>query len=131
MLKFNSDIRYGLRATLYLAKKKDLANVKEISQAEKIPADYLEHLLLKLKQAGILNAKRGQTGGYFIAKNQKNLDLAKIFTALDENLTKIPCQGVCSRKKTCQAKTVWQTIDQNFKASLKNINLSQLIHPVK
>lgn len=131
MLKFNSQIRYGLRAVLYLAKNNQLASIKEISQAENIPADYLEKIMLDLKKSGIVKATRGQAGGYALAKKSKNLDLTTIFNALDKNLTKSPCARSCQKKNTCQARTVWQTIDQNFKSSLKNINLAQLIHPVK
>jgi Rrf2 family protein len=131
MLKFNSQIRYGLRAVLHLAKKNQLASIKEISKAENIPANYLEKIMLDLKKSGIVKATRGQAGGYSLAKKPQDLDLTTIFSALDKNLTKSPCAKFCQKKHTCQAKNVWQIIDQNFKQSLKNINLYQLIHPVK
>jgi len=127
MLKFNSQIRYGLRAVLYLAKNESQASIREISKAENIPADYLEKIMLDLKKSRIVKATRGQTGGYSLAKKSENLNLTQIFSALDKNLSKTPCQGACLLKNTCQAKTVWQTIDQTFKQSLKQIKLSQLI----
>ena len=131
MLKFNSPIRYGLRAVIFLASfdknQKRQFSIREISKAENIPADYLEKIMLSLKKAKIVESTRGKTGGYQLAVKPNKLNLETIFQALDEKLIEKPCQKNCLHKKSCQAKSVWQTIDSAFKTSLKNIKLSQII----
>jgi Rrf2 family protein len=127
MLKFNSQIRYGLRAMIFLANQNKQVNIREISRVENIPHDFLEKIMLKLKNAGIVESIRGQAGGFVLSIKPEKLNLEQIFQALDEKLIVRPCQGVCLNKKNCQAKNVWQTIDQTFKTSLKQIKLSQII----
>ncbi|MDD3773992.1 MAG: Rrf2 family transcriptional regulator [Patescibacteria group bacterium] len=127
MLKFNSQIRYGLRAIIFLAKQKNQLPISKISKAENIPADFLEKIMLNLKNAGIVKSIRGKKGGFQLAIKPSKINLKIVFEALDEKINTAPCQGYCAQKNFCKAKTVWQKIDQNFKKSLKNINLYQLI----
>jgi Rrf2 family cysteine metabolism transcriptional repressor len=61
---------YGLRAMINLADYTDrdnsspLVQIKEISERENIPSKFLEHILLALKKAGLLQSKKGFGGGY-------------------------------------------------------------------
>jgi len=61
---------YGLRAMMRLAefyKSVDpqlRIQIRELSEVENIPLKYLEQILLALKNAGLLNSKKGVHGGY-------------------------------------------------------------------
>lgn len=127
MLKFNAQIRYGLRAIIFLANKNKLTSIKEIAKAEKIPQDFLEKIMLQLKKAKIVDSTRGKNGGFKLIIKPNKINLQTIFQALDKKLIQTPCHGACFKKKTCQAKSIWQTIDQTFKTSLKQVKLSKII----
>ncbi|MGA7607127.1 MAG: Rrf2 family transcriptional regulator, partial [Anaerolineales bacterium] len=64
---------YGLRAMIMLATPGPdghpaVIQIREISEREKIPAKFLEQILLTLKNAGLLHSKMGVGGGYHLAK---------------------------------------------------------------
>jgi hypothetical protein len=65
---------YGLRAMIDIASAQrsqgpndSIIQIKEIAEREKIPAKFLEQILLTLKNAGLLHSKMGVGGGYYLA----------------------------------------------------------------
>lgn len=76
---------YGLRAMIDLAtweadSGNNTAQIKEIATREKIPAKFLEQIMLALKNAGLLNSKMGFGGGYYLAKPASEITLGQIFS---------------------------------------------------
>jgi len=55
--------------------------IAEIAKRKKFP-EFLENILLELKNANILESKKGR-GGYFFAKNPKDVPLATVMRLLD------------------------------------------------
>src|ERR1051326_205670 len=88
---------YGLRAMIILAGTPHsnaplpVVQIKEISEREKIPAKFLEQILLTLKNAGLLHSKMGVGGGYYLAKQPTEITLGQIFRVLDGPLAPIRC----------------------------------------
>ena len=60
--------------------------IKEISAKADIPQNYLEQLLILLRQAGLVNSVRGAYGGYLLAKNANDILIKDILIALEGNL---------------------------------------------
>ena len=73
--------KYGLRALTHLAKKNsdDPVQIILISEAENISQKFLESILLILKKADILKAKKGKGGGYFLAKPPNEITIASVY----------------------------------------------------
>src|SRR5258706_2377443 len=61
---------YGVICALNLAKRTDLGpvNGREIARQERLPADYVEQILLRLRRAGVITSTRGARGGYVLAR---------------------------------------------------------------
>ena len=85
--------QYAFQALMYLAEKgKDQpVLIAEISRKKKIPLKFLENILLELKKAGMLESKKGKGGGYYFAKNPKDIYLATIMRLLDGPISLLPC----------------------------------------
>ncbi|KFL33630.1 MULTISPECIES: Rrf2 family transcriptional regulator [unclassified Sulfurospirillum] len=79
---------YGLSAMyqLFLAKSTKPLQIKEISARAEIPQNYLEQLLILLRQAGLVSSVRGAYGGYLLAKNAEDILIKDILIALEGNL---------------------------------------------
>ncbi|ARU48934.1 RrF2 family transcriptional regulator [Sulfurospirillum diekertiae] len=79
---------YGLSAMyqLFLSKSAKPLQIKEISARAEIPQNYLEQLLILLRQAGLVNSVRGAYGGYLLAKNAQDILIKDILIALEGNL---------------------------------------------
>ena len=79
---------YGLSAMyqLFLSKSNKPLQIKEISARAEIPQNYLEQLLILLRQAGLVTSVRGAYGGYLLAKNAQDILIKDILIALEGNL---------------------------------------------
>ena len=80
---------YGLSAMyqLFLAKTDQPMQIKEISAKAEIPQNYLEQLLILLRQAGLVKSIRGTYGGYILAKNAQEISIKEILIALEGTLS--------------------------------------------
>ncbi len=78
---------------MYLAErgKDQPVLIAEIARKRKIPLKFLENILLELKKAGILDSKKGKGGGYYFAKNPKDVTLATVMRLLDGPIALLPC----------------------------------------
>jgi Rrf2 family protein len=129
-MKFSTNSRYGLRAIIHIAKEKHICSVKEISEAEEIPAKYLEKIILKLSKAGFITATRGASGGYSLAKPASKISVDDIVQTLEKSTSSAPCieHGYnCPRRKKCSTRSVWEKIDQSIHSTLRGITLEELI----
>ena len=63
---------YALRALIDLGlaaeQGRPLVRISELVEKEKLPAKFLEQIFIQLKEAGLIDARRGKTGGYFLAQ---------------------------------------------------------------
>lgn len=77
----------SLRALLALADAPGRwCSVAELARVQELPAARLEQLLLRLRRAGLLEARRGRRGGYRLARPAAELSLAAICSALESGL---------------------------------------------
>src|SRR3954463_8321305 len=69
-MRISAKADYAVRAALELAAAPDTEPVKgeRLSEAQEIPLQFLEHILLELKHARLVRARRGARGGYWLAK---------------------------------------------------------------
>jgi Rrf2 family protein len=85
-----------------------VVQIKEIAVREKIPAKFLEQILLTLKNAGLLHSKMGIGGGYYLAHPPESISLGQIVRILDGPLAPIRCVSQmayepcgCPDEQTC------------------------------
>src|SRR3954468_17562910 len=71
---------YGVICALNLAKRTDLGpvNGREIARQERLPADYVEQILLRLRRAGVITSTRGARGGYVLAKPASEISIRDV-----------------------------------------------------
>ncbi len=88
MLTISSRGWYGLAAMLELAThyQKGPIQIKDIAEAQELPQHYLEQLLGKLRQSGLLKSFRGARGGYCLAKSPLTIKVLDILICLDGDI---------------------------------------------
>jgi len=114
---------------IYLAKNKNrICPLKEISKKEGIPFDYLEKIFLKLEKIGLVKAKKGVQGGYFLAKKPSKIKVGEIVESLEGKPNLARClQYFCPRSKKCSAKFFWQKLNKAIHSALNSVTLADLI----
>lgn len=128
-MKVSAKTQYGLRAMIYLAKNKDkILPLKEISEKEGIPFDFLSKIVSNLERKKLIKGKKGIGGGYCLVKNPKEIKIGQIIEALEGKLSLVKClSSFCSRSKICLAKNFWKKLKKAIYLTLNSITLEELI----
>jgi Rrf2 family protein len=81
---------YALKALLELALDPPRwQSVTALALAQELPAPMLEQLMLKLRRAGLVEARRGRQGGYRLRRLPSELPLAAILAAVEAPATSL------------------------------------------
>jgi Rrf2 family protein len=129
---------YGLRAMIDLATwemetGRSIVQIKEIAEREKIPAKFLEQILLTLKNAGLLHSKMGVGGGYYLAKTADEISLGQIIRVLDGPVAPIRCVSQmayescgCPDEEACGLRLVMFDVRNAMANILDNTSLADV-----
>jgi Rrf2 family iron-sulfur cluster assembly transcriptional regulator len=73
----------ALKALLELAREPESwRSASDLAAAQALPAAHLEQLLLRLRRAGVVAARRGRQGGYQLACRPEDLPLSRVLRAV-------------------------------------------------
>jgi Rrf2 family protein len=80
--------KYALRATLELAVRfgQGPISIGEIARAQAIPARFLEAILAQLKRAGLVESRRGNEGGYVLARPPARISVGDVLRVVQGTL---------------------------------------------
>src|SRR5439155_22450303 len=84
---------YAVRAAVELAGSGDLLTAEHMAQAQAIPVNFLENILRDLRRAGIVESRRGQQGGYVLARPAEEISLADVIRAVEGPLADVRGQA--------------------------------------
>lgn len=130
--------KYAINALVNLAKKYDKGPILigEISEEERIPKKFLEAILLDLRNAGILNSKKGKGGGYYLIKKPEDVNLATVIRLFDGAIALLPCVSFkyyercdeCKDEVTCGIRHVFKEVRDETVRILKDNTLADIIN---
>src|SRR3989442_11271012 len=74
---------YGLIVSIHLARRagKGPVAARELSEQERLPHDYVEQILLRLRRAGLVESVRGARGGYMLARGAQAVSVKDVIEA--------------------------------------------------
>src|ERR1041385_1029091 len=100
-MRFSKKSEYALRALIELTAQygKDLVQRHDIARRQHIPVEFLEQILLALKNAGFLASRRGVSGGYSLIKPPQEITLGQVIRLLDGPLAPIGCVSKTAYQK--------------------------------
>jgi len=80
----------ALQALLELAEApQQWRSVNEIAAAQDLPAPMLEQLLLQLRRAGLVEARRGRLGGYRLQREPARIAVSEVLEAVGAEISLI------------------------------------------
>ncbi|MCL4522947.1 MAG: Rrf2 family transcriptional regulator [Acidobacteria bacterium] len=117
-MKISAKGEYAAKAVLYLSLRyPNVVTIQEVAAQHRIPTKYLEHILLSLKQAGVLESRRGVKGGYRLAKSPAHVTMGEVLSVVDGKFSQSSCSEVrpkggyaCPESDSCGLKQVWQDV---------------------
>lgn len=133
--------KYGIKALTFMAKSKNdqPMQVAVISKSENISHKFLESILLSLKKAGILSAKKGKGGGYYLLKDPKQIFMSDVIRLLEGPIAMVPCVSLnfyekcedCPTEEECSVHKLMLEVRDSTLKVLKNKSLYQLVNELK
>jgi Rrf2 family protein len=130
-MRITAKADYAVRAALELASVEDGEPIKgeRLSEAQDIPLQFLEHILLELKHARIIRTKRGVHGGYWLARPPEEITLADVIRAVEGPLANIQDSAPEDTSYPGPAeplREVWIAVRANLRAVLEKVTLADL-----
>jgi Rrf2 family cysteine metabolism transcriptional repressor len=144
-MMFSTKAEYGVRVMVELARRagEERAGGHPISLAEiaehgGMPLAYLEHLVARLRKAGLVDSRRGSRGGYLLARSPTEITMAEVVEALEGSIAPIECISqaadgsiVCSRESdpghVCPTKLLWTRVRGAIVRTLRDTTLADLV----
>jgi Rrf2 family protein len=110
--------QYALRAIVELARRvgKGPVKVSEIAKAQAIPLRFLEVILGQLKGSGLVDAKRGYHGGYFLLRQPEEITVGRVVRYLQGEPDSKECQSCISKMRCpfendCAFASLWSRVN--------------------
>jgi Rrf2 family transcriptional regulator, cysteine metabolism repressor len=140
-MMFSTKAEYGVRVMVALARRDGEAPISlaEIADDDGLPLAYLEHLMARLRKAGLVDSRRGARGGYLLARPADEITMAEVVSALEGSIAPIECitestdgSLVCAREATdddrvCATKLLWTRVRGSTVRTLEDTTLSDLV----
>ncbi|MDB4876317.1 MAG: transcriptional regulator, Rrf2 family [Gemmatimonadetes bacterium] len=126
---------YGVICALHLARRSTEGPItgREIAAVERLPGDYVEQILLRLRRAGIVRSTRGAHGGYALAKPADQISIRDVIEASETTTFDLHCvshpvgEERCSTSHTCSIRPVWMLLQRKIDDVLEGVHLSDLL----
>ena len=125
--------RYGLRVMIDLAKNDNGSYIplKDIAERQEISKKYLEIIVKKMVEGGLVKGSSGKGGGYKLVKKPEKYTVGEILTLMEGTLSSVACLADrdynCPRTKKCQTLPMWKEFDKMVHDYFYKKKLSDLL----
>ena len=129
-MRVSAKADYAIRAAVELAAAGEGPTKGDrIAQAQEIPVNFLENILVDLRNAGIVASRRGADGGYWLARPAAEISLADVIRAVDGPLANV--RGVRSEQieyagSAEPLRDVWVAVRASLRSVLEAVTLADL-----
>jgi len=139
-MRISSWTEYSLIIALHLSRRaKDAGKAAhvaacDLAEAEQLPSDFVEQILLRLRRAGVVKSVRGARGGYYLANDPAQVSVYDVMTACDRQTFEVRCDAHpihserCAPGANCSIRPVWQALRVRIDDLLQKVSLADLLH---
>ena len=143
---FSTKAEYGVRLMVELGRRAGGGSPAEcapvalaaLAEAEHLPLSYLEHLVAKLRQAGLVSSVRGAHGGYRLIRDAAEITMLDVVEALEGPIAPMECfhadregRVLCAHEvdgdRTCATKLLWTRVQGGVNRALAGTTLAELV----
>jgi Rrf2 family cysteine metabolism transcriptional repressor len=140
---FSTKAEYGVRLMVELGRRcgqgtGEPVALAAVAEAELLPLSYLEHLVAKLRQAGLVTSVRGAHGGYRLARPAAEISMRDVVEALEGPIAPMECfhpdregRVLCSHEadgdSACATKLLWTRVQGGVTKALAGTTLAELV----
>ncbi|HEV8446350.1 MAG TPA: Rrf2 family transcriptional regulator [Gemmatimonadaceae bacterium] len=126
---------YGVICALHLARRASEGPItgREIADLERLPSDYVEQILLRLRRANLVRSTRGARGGYALARPADRISIRDVIEASETMTFDLHCvshpvgEERCSSSHNCSIRPVWMLLQRKIDDVLGGVCLADLL----
>jgi Rrf2 family protein len=130
-MRVSAKADYAVRAAAELAAAGEgPVKGEKLAEAQDIPLQFLEHILLELKHAGIVRARRGAKGGYWLARPAGEVTIADIVRTVEGPIAHVqsaPPESIEYRGNAEHLQEVWVAVRASLRSVLEEVTLADLV----
>jgi Rrf2 family protein len=118
-----------VRAAVELAASGDMVTADQIAQAQGIPANFLENILRDLRRGGIVESRRGQQGGYVLARPAEEISIADVIRTVEGPLANVrgyPPEDLEYEGSAQKLRDVWVALRASVRSALEQVTLADV-----
>ena len=133
-------MKYALKALLVLAdeaaKPAPVAlTIEEISRRAATPKRFLEHILLEIRNAGVIQSTRGRSGGYVLLKKPADVSISALLRSIDGPIAPLPCLSRsayhrcedCKDEAACRIRRVFAEVFWSYLVIIDSLTLEDML----
>ena len=131
-MRVSAKADYAVRAAIEMATAGEGEPVKgeAIAQAQEIPLRFLENILTEMRQHGLVHSRRGQEGGYWLARVPDDITIAEVIRSVEGPLASVrgtrPDELLYGGSAE-PLKGVWVALRANIRAVLESVTLADVV----
>jgi Rrf2 family protein len=130
-MRVSAKADYAVRAAAELAAAGEgPVKGERLAEAQDIPLQFLEHILLELKHTGIVRARRGAKGGYWLARPADQVTIADVVRAVEGPIAHVqsaPPEAIEYRGSAEHLQEVWIAVRSSLRRVLEEVTLADLV----
>lgn len=132
--------KYALKALLTLADEAasqpaEPLTIEAIARRSGAPKRFLEHILLELRNAGIIASIRGRAGGYSLIKPPEEVSLSEILRQIDGPIAPLACLSRrayqrcddCDDEASCRIRRVFAEVFWSYLVIIESLTLADML----
>jgi Rrf2 family protein len=126
-VKFSVKSDYAARAVLWLAQhhaEGQTRTVDEMASSEGIPPNFLAQILIELKSGRIVKSRRGNEGGYLLARPPDKITLGDVLRCVEGDVFDAP--GLNSRQNPPELREAWGRLREVVTQTANSITFADL-----
>jgi Rrf2 family protein len=131
--------KYALTALMALADEAALEDaepltIEEIARRSGAPKRFLEHILLELRNSGMIASRRGRLGGYVLIKDPKTISIGELLRRVDGPIAPLPCLSRrayqrcedCTDEANCRIRELFGQVFWSYLLLIESLTLADL-----
>jgi Rrf2 family protein len=133
-------MKYALKALLTLADEAirpvpEPLTIEEIARRSGTPKRFLEHILLEIRNAGVIASIRGRSGGYSLIKRPEEVSISELLRLIDGPIAPLPCLSRrayqrcedCTDEATCRIRKVFAEVFWSYLVIIESLTLADMM----
>ncbi len=131
--------KYAIKALITLAEEQAAGGsslrIEEIANRSNTPKRFLEHILIDIRNAGIIGSRRGRDGGYTLIKSPESISVSEVLRMIDGPIAPLPCLSRrayqrcddCVDEKACRIRKVFGDLFAAYLLMVESLTLADLM----